>query len=268
MPPVARAETILQPFAIVAHGVSRRFGDVEAVRDVALQVDAGSFVALIGPSGCGKTTLLRMLAGVDQPESGRVEYLDARGPIAAAVALRGISFCFQEPRLLPWRDVVGNVELPLELDGVPIGERRERAMAAIRRMGLDDAATRRPHQLSGGMRMRAAMARAIVTRPRLMLLDEPFGALDDVTRQELDDELHQLWVEDRFTAVLVTHSITEAVFLSTRAVVFSPRPARILLERTIELAAHDAAVRVSDEFNAYVRVLSLALQRGIRESRA
>ena len=260
MASVVDAKEIAAPVGVDVRGVSRRFGSVAAVDDVSFSVAPGSFVALIGPSGCGKTTLLRMIGGLDRPDAGSIVRTDTPdgGPEGRP------SFCFQEPRLLPWRTVARNVELPLELAGVPAGPRAALARDAVVRVGLGDAAGRRPHQLSGGMRMRAALARALVTRPRLLLLDEPFSALDEVTRQELCEELHDLWRQDRFTAVLVTHSIPEAVYLATDCLVFSPRPARVLHREAIDLASHAPEVRTSPAFNEHVRSLSAVLRTAMR----
>ena len=255
--------------AVTVAGARRRFGAVEALADIDLSVAAGSFRTLIGPSGCGKTTLLRAIGGLESLDAGRVAFSDAGGQPRESGRSGDIGFCFQEPRLLPWRTVLGNVALPLELAGVGRRERAARAMEAIERMRLGDAARRLPAQLSGGMRMRAAMARAIVTRPRLLLLDEPFGALDEVTRYELDDELRGLWERERFTAILVTHSIPEAVYLSTEVTVLTARPARICAELPIgDLGPRDEACRVSDAFNARTRALHDLLHAAIRGSAA
>ncbi|MBL9119287.1 MAG: ABC transporter ATP-binding protein [Phycisphaerae bacterium] len=251
-------ESASASIGVTISDVTRRFGAVAAVERVSLSAEPGSFVALIGPSGCGKTTLLRMIGGLDRPDRGSIDFPGMPG---AEEARAESSFCFQEPRLLPWRTALENVALPLELarqDG------RAAALAALDRVHLTDAALRRPHQLSGGMRMRVALARTLVTRPRLVLLDEPFSSLDEVTRQELGEELHALWRQDRFTAVLVTHSIPEAVYLATRCVVLSPRPARVLHVEEISLPRHDPDVRTSSEFNEHVRRLSAVLRGAMR----
>ncbi|MEY3022203.1 MAG: hypothetical protein RIS86_1401 [Planctomycetota bacterium] len=240
--------TDTRPLRISA--VSRRFGDVAAVDGVDLSIEAGSFVAFAGPSGCGKTTLLRMIGALDAPDAGSIELRGAAG---------GTGICFQEPRLLPWRTTRENVALPLELAGVARAERLARADDALRLVRLDDAHARHPDQLSGGMRMRAAIARALVARPRLLLLDEPFGALDEVTRQELDAELRALWERERLTIVLVTHSLPEAVFLAERVVVFSPRPARVVADLATPALARDRAAWTDPEIQRCVRAASDAL---------
>jgi NitT/TauT family transport system ATP-binding protein len=244
---------------LALHGASRSFGDVAAVESVSLAFAQGSFTALVGPSGCGKTTILRLLGGLDAPDTGSCERANDQA--------LSTGFLFQEPRLLAWRTVRENVALPLELAGVAAPERLARADEALRLVRLADASARFPHQLSGGMKMRASLARAIVGRPALLLLDEPFGALDEVTRHELDMELRTLWERERFTAVLVTHSLPEAAFLAERMVVFSPRPARVVAEVATPAGTRDARFWTSDALGACVRSGSEAMLRAIEEAR-
>lgn len=199
-------------------GVTKRFPDgTTALAGVELQVPAGEFVSVIGPSGCGKSTLLRIASNLTQATDGTVE-----------VQTRKIGYVFQDPTLLPWRTVQGNVELVAELRGLPKRERRRRADAAVELVGLSEFAGHRPRALSGGMRMRVSLARSLTLEPELFLFDEPFGALDEIARERLNDELLQLYLTQRFTALFVTHSVTEAVFMSTRVLVMSGRPGRIL----------------------------------------
>ena len=246
-------------------GVQRAFhsaaeGRVEAIADVSLAIEAGEFVALLGPSGSGKSTLLRLVAGLDRPDSGSVELFDATPARATRPA---IGFVFQDAHLLPWRDVLGNVELPLELLGSRRDGRRSAAREAIARVGLGEAERRFPSQLSGGMRMRASLARALVIQPRLLLLDEPFAALDEITRQQLDEDLRGLWLQTGITVLFVTHSIAEAAFLAERAVVLTGRPARVALDRAVDLPAQrTAALRTEARFGHEIGVLHEVLRSG------
>jgi NitT/TauT family transport system ATP-binding protein len=198
--------------------VSKRFPDgTDALAGVDLSVAPGEFVSVVGPSGCGKSTLLRIASGLTAASDGEV-----------AVHTDKLGYVFQDPTLLPWRTVQANVELLAELDGLPKGERRRRADEAIRLVGLGEFARHRPRTLSGGMRMRVSLARSLTLQPGLFLFDEPFGALDEITRERLNDELLQLFLSQGFTALFVTHSVTEAVFVSTRVVVMSGRPGRVI----------------------------------------
>jgi NitT/TauT family transport system ATP-binding protein len=198
--------------------VSRRFDDgTHALDSVSLTVEAGSFVALIGPSGCGKTTLLRLASGLDTPTGGTIS-ID-RGQLG---------YTFQDATLLPWRTIQKNIEVMLELKGVAKAERQQRAAAQIEAVALTGFEHHYPKQLSGGMKMRASLARALTLDPTVFLFDEPFGSLDAITREKLNDDLHALYVAQRFTSLFVTHSIAEAVFLSSRVIVMSDRPGRNL----------------------------------------
>ncbi len=243
---------------VSARGVERAFRGVGGAVLGGLDLDlaAGSFVALLGPSGCGKSTLLRVIAGLDSPDAGSVTLDSTSG--AARVA-----FVFQDAHLLPWRDVLSNAALPLELTGTGAAERRAAARDALDAVGLGDATHKMPHELSGGMRMRVSLARALVTRPNLLLLDEPFAALDELTRQRLDDQLRALWAELGLTVLFVTHSVDEAAYLAERAIVFSARPARIVADRTLALPrARTSALRAEPAFGAEARALREALEQG------
>ncbi len=236
-------------------------GGVPVLTGLGLDIAAGAFVALVGPSGCGKSSLLRLVAGLDRPDSGS---LDFTPPLAAAPGARNpIAYVFQDAHLLPWRSVLDNVALPLELSGMAAPERHAAARALLQQVGLADATERRPAELSGGMRMRVSLARALVTRPRLLLLDEPFAALDELTRNRLDDQLLALWKELGMTVLFVTHSLAEAAYLAERVVVLSRRPARVMLDRTLELPAERrASLRAEPGFARELGLLQDALERG------
>lgn len=232
-----------------------------AIDRVDLEIPAGQFLAILGPSGCGKSTLLRIIAGLDRADAGRVT-VDASGK---EYDRPRVAYVFQDAHLLPWRNVIGNVALPLELMGVDRHRRLEQARRAIEQVGLADAQERYPAQLSGGMRMRVSLARALVTDPRLLLLDEPFAALDEITRQHLDEQLRELWKARGMTVVFVTHSISEATFLAQRAVVLSARPARVVADCEIALTDdRSSELRATAGFARQTGVLLEALQRGAR----
>jgi NitT/TauT family transport system ATP-binding protein len=239
-------------------GIQRTFpGPVQAIDGVDLQVKEGEFLAILGPSGCGKSTLLRIIAGLDKPDAGTMNIA------AGSNAQRRIGYVFQDAHLLPWRSVLENVALPLELMGVAKLEREAAARATVKLVGLEDALTRYPAELSGGMRMRASLARALVAKPKLLLLDEPFAALDEISRQQLDEQLYQLWCEQHITIIFVTHSIIEAAFLAQRAIVMTRRPARVVLDHSLALPMQrDAALRTTVEFAHEMKVLFEALQSG------
>jgi NitT/TauT family transport system ATP-binding protein len=234
--------------------VNRTFGNTGAVVDgFNLSIKEGDFVALLGPSGCGKSTLLRMIAGLDQPDAGVVDVVSSREKFFRA-------FVFQEAQLLPWRNVIRNVMLPLELMRRSSGESEEIARETLAKVGLGDALEKYPNQLSGGMKMRVSLARALVTEPTLLLLDEPFAALDENTRFHLQDDLISLWQKRRMTVVFVTHSVMEAAYLSTRAVVLSQRPARIVLDRPLQQPSQRS--RTAPSYTNEVELLSAAFHQG------
>jgi NitT/TauT family transport system ATP-binding protein len=217
-------------------GVSKRFGSgITALEAVDLDVGRGEFVSVLGPSGCGKTTLLRVIAGLSRPSAG-IRRLALEADRRGYTPAGRIGFVFQDPTLMPWSTVFDNVLLPLRLARRAGPAERERTAAEIRSVGLTGFEQAYPRQLSGGMRMRVSIARALVTDPDLLLLDEPFAALDEITRMALNDDLMRLWDSRRPTVVFVTHSVFESVYLSTRIAVMTPRPGRIVADLPIELA--------------------------------
>ena len=230
------------------------------LQDIDLVIEAGSFVALLGPSGCGKSTLLRFVSGLDKPASGSIS-LSPGADEAQSSTRPKLSFVFQDAQLLPWRSVLDNVALPLELQGSSRAQARERARAPLAEVELRDVHERFPDQLSGGMRMRVSIARALVTEPSVLLLDEPFAALDELTRQRLDERLRKLWQTRRMTVIFVTHALAEAAFLAERALVMSRRPGRIVLDHTLQLPANRAIeLRTDTDFVAQTALLYRALQ--------
>ncbi len=231
-----------------------------ALQPVSLAVREGEFVTLLGPSGCGKSTLLKMVAGLLPPSAGRLA-LWGRSAGERAAADR-LSFVFQEATLMPWASVRANVRLPLDLAGVPRGEADSRVTEALQLVGLEAFTGSLPRELSGGMQMRVSIARGLVTEPRLLLMDEPFGALDEITRNRLDAELLALWAARRLTVLFVTHSIHEAVFLSQRVIVMAARPGRIVDELVIdEPYPRRPEFRVSTGFSQLARRLQDSLLR-------
>ena len=233
-----------------------------ALRDVNLTVRRGEFISLVGPSGCGKSTILRIVAGLGPTSAGEVR-VGGLPPERARHENRDMAFVFQDATLLPWRTVQANVALPLQLSGMGKEERLQRTAAALQTVGLGDVAREYPRQLSGGMKMRVSIARALVAKPQLMLMDEPFGALDEITRQRLNVELLRVVEMAGWTVLFVTHNVFEAVFLSSRVVVMSPRPGRIVADIPIDLPyPREPALRTSLEFNMTASRVLAALQEG------
>ena len=252
---------------VALRGVRHVFpGGVVAVESMDLEIAAGEFVAILGPSGCGKSTLMRIVAGLERPTGGTVavSHPDALAhPKGTGSPDSSLAYVFQDAHLLPWRTVLSNAALPLELRGVARAERDQAATDALVKVGLGDALARYPAQLSGGMRMRVSLARAMVTQPTLLLLDEPFAALDEITRQRLDEQLRELWQARRMTVIFVTHSTNEAVFLAERTVVLSKRPGRIVADRPVELPPQRAGeLRATEPFARETRFVYEALERG------
>ena len=224
-----------------------------ALDEISFDVHEGQFVSLVGPSGCGKSTLLRMVAGLGPITTGEI-LVEGLSPRRARQEKADTAFVFQDANLMPWRNVMGNVELPLELRGVAKSERRATAMQALETVGLAEVTKAYPRELSGGMRMRVSLARALAAHPRLLLMDEPFGALDEITRQRLNGELLRLCALANWTVVFVTHNVFEAVYLSTRILVMSARPGRIIAEVPVPLPhPRVPEIRTDPEFTRIVR---------------
>ena len=202
---------------IALEGIAKRFANgTQALRGLSFEIRSNEFVSLLGPSGCGKSTALRIAAGLLAPDAGGVRHAGGE-----------IGFVFQEPTLMPWADALSNARLPLDLKGLARNEAKDRAASALARVGLSGFARAYPRELSGGMKMRVSIARALVAQPKLLLLDEPFAALDEITRNGLGDDLLKLWREDGLTVLFVTHSAAESSYLASRVLVMTPRPGRI-----------------------------------------
>lgn len=259
----------LHALGVKLNSLSKSFGSASVLDQINLEIKPGEFNILIGPSGCGKTTLLRILGRLDSATSGTLSYFN-RNQDQVPLDELTLSYGFQEPRLLPWRTVYQNVALPLQLKGVHEHEIQPQVLDLIERVGLLDAQEKRPHELSGGMRMRAAIARSLVTQPRFLLLDEPFGALDEITKNRLDDELLKLWQKLDVTVVLVTHSLAEAVYLGQKVHILSSHPGRLSSTLEVNLEHRNPQTRLSEEFADYVaqahRLLAHAEQGSIHSS--
>ena len=260
-----RAQAAPQTPVVVVDGVDKTFGTGEATTHalsrIDLRIDAGEFVSLIGPSGCGKSTLLRVMGDLTQPTAGSVS-INGK-PATRARRDRDYGMVFQAPVLFDWRSIQANVELPLEILGLSHPERRERAERMLDLVELGEFRAHHPWQLSGGMQQRAAIARALTLEPKLLLMDEPFGALDEMTRERMNDELRRVWDRTRTTIVFVTHSIPEAVFLSTRVVVMSARPGRITDVVAIDLPRpRNEETRELDRYFELITTVREALRAG------
>jgi len=233
---------------IALQGVAKRFANgTEALRDLSFQVADGEFVSLLGPSGCGKSTALRLAAGLLEPDAGHVAYPQGKPQIG---------FVFQEPTLMPWTDALANARLPLDLKHVPRNEAEDRAAGALARVGLKGFERAYPRELSGGMKMRVSLARALAAEPKLLLLDEPFAALDEITRNALGNDLLRLWREDGLTVLFVTHSVSESSYLSQRVLVMTPRPGRVAKDIILPLGRDN---RLSPQTIEAQRMISDAL---------
>ncbi len=239
--------------AVRFKGVTKQFPDgTHALAPVDLDIGPGEFVSVVGPSGCGKSTLLRIASGLTKPTDGKVE-----------VIAEHIGYVFQDATLLPWRTVRRNVELLMELDGVPRAQRRQRAQESIDLVGLQGSESKYPRALSGGMKMRVSLARCLTMAPEVFLFDEPFGALDEITRERMNDEVLRLFKERAFCGLFITHSVSEAVFMSSRVVVMSGRPGEIIDQFDIPFAyPRDPELRYSAEFAKVAGQVSAALKAG------
>jgi len=246
---------------VALQGVGKAFPNgVRALDGLDLDVRPGEFVALLGPSGCGKSTALRVVAGLSEPTEGVVAWPQAAAPSRGESP---IGFVFQEPTLMPWASVFNNVALPLKLKGAPANV-GERVAAALDRVGLRTFSHAYPRELSGGMRMRVSIARALVTEPQLLLMDEPFAALDEITRFKLNDDLLQMWEALRTTVIFVTHSVFESVYLSSRVVVMAARPGRVFAELAVDAPyPRDRGFRTSPEYAVFCRRASEALAQAM-----
>jgi len=239
--------------ALVAlRGVDKVYSNgVVALKGLDLAVREGEFLSLLGPSGCGKSTVLRLIAGLGDLSAGTIEWSSRRGEIG---------FVFQDPTLMPWASVFDNIYLPLRVKGIDKRESKSRVEGAMEQVGLAGSGNAYPRELSGGMRMRVSIARALVAQPRVLLMDEPFAALDEITRFKLNDDLRRLWASQHWTVVFVTHSVFESVYLSTRILVMSARPGRVSSEVAIEVdPAREPSFRTSNAYAEQCRTVSARL---------
>jgi NitT/TauT family transport system ATP-binding protein len=258
------AATGSSPLVVTMRNVSKLFSNgTLALKDMSLDVHRGEFLSLLGPSGCGKSTALRIIAGLGEASSGQVDWpssqIDSHGKPKG-----DIGFVFQEPTLMPWATVFNNVYLPLRLSGVSRSQAKPRIMEVLASVGLADFHAAYPRELSGGMKMRVSIARALVTKPKLLLMDEPFAALDEITRQKLNDDVLRLWRDTGITVIFVTHSVFESAFLSNRIVVMRARPGQVYTDLAIKTSLErDSHYRTSEEYRSTTDTVSRALQEAI-----
>lgn len=253
-----------QKSVVLMRNVSKRFSNgTLALSDMSLDVKKGEFISLLGPSGCGKSTALRIIAGLGGASSGEVDWPNSR--INARGLPEGdISFVFQDPTLMPWATVFGNVFLPLKLKGMSKKAMHDKVMSVLAEVGLQDFAGAYPRELSGGMKMRVSIARALVTEPKLLLMDEPFAALDEITRQKLNDDVLRLWQQTGTTVIFVTHSVFESVYLSNRIVVMRARPGQVFGDMYIDSPQQRGAdYRTSEQYRQSCAKVSQSLQEAI-----
>jgi NitT/TauT family transport system ATP-binding protein len=256
------AEREARPRLVSLRGVDKVFSNgTVALKDLSLDIAQGEFLSLLGPSGCGKSTALRIIAGLGEPTAGSVEWADASS------ARHEVGFVFQEPTLMPWATVFGNVWLPFRLKGVSHAAAQELVMEALTMVGLEGFARSYPRELSGGMKMRVSIARALVTQPKLLLMDEPFAALDEITRFRLNNDLLRLWEQFGWTVVFVTHSVFESVYLSERIVVMAARPGRVINDLAVDAPyPRDETFRTSSLYAEHCRRISSALHDAMAAS--
>jgi NitT/TauT family transport system ATP-binding protein len=261
--PTLRRSDGSKPLVAIRH-VSKQFANgTLAVRDVNLDLGAGEFISLLGPSGCGKSTLLRMIAGLGAPSTGTIDW-PTTGHDASGLPERDLGFVFQDPTLMPWANALSNVMMPLVLKHVPKREAEARAAEMLALVGLKGFEKSYPRELSGGMKMRVSIARGLVTKPKILLMDEPFAALDEITRHRLNDDLLELWWREKFTAVFVTHSVFESVYLSKRIVVMAARPGRVMADLDVDAPyPRDELFRTSSDYANLCRVVSAKLKEAI-----
>ncbi len=256
-------ETRKRPL-VVMQSVSKVFSSgTIALSGMSLTVESGEFISLLGPSGCGKSTALRIIAGLGDATSGKIDWPSSRIN-SQGLPDGDIGFVFQEPTLMPWKTVFGNVYLPLKLRGVSKAQARDRITEVLATVGLQDFADAYPRELSGGMKMRVSIARALVTKPKLLLMDEPFAALDEITRQKLNDDVLRLWKATGITVIFVTHSVFESAYLSNRIVVMKARPGRVHADFPLTTSLErDSHYRTSEEYRRACETASRSLIEAI-----